>query len=1138
MKFIHQKPHHPGSLTRSFLLAALVLGLLVPFVGSTAQAEWQLRRKDRWSRISKRLEAMLLARPESGYALKQIMRHYRKKGGTKALLKRLHFLQKKRPNSLNITQAIALIYLKSQRYQKAIRLLKFLKSRKTSKAKSMRLHEYLGKAYLRQSQWKKARRIFLKLLAQTPAPGKKASRSQKAQRLRILQLLLQLSERQRQWKLATIYGEQILQLNPKNVQMRLRLAQFLKLQGRPKEAIQQLQRSLKRLPRTQRPSLYKELAVYHLQANDFAKSLKAIQIARSQLAPRHWLHRELLVLEIQVHRKQGTLLSLVQIFEKKAKRNKRLYLPKIAEIQKELGLSQAALRTYEKLFKQFPAHPHFDKAIQLLFKEKRYQTALTWLKKQQKRTPKNALLRLRLIETHHLMSNRYYRDILFRQSIDKEKKNARFLQKLSKKSAPWKTLPLSLQKDLFRTLCALPPPRASCYQRWGRILWRSGDAIKAWSVWEKLRTIYPKQASDLFLLVKLYKEFGSRRPPNRHFRYRYRTPPRRYRYPRRYRHRYRRRYPYRYRRRTKRWPPKPKRNLYHHAIEPLLREILVLAPYHYRARLMLANLLRKKQKPAEAQKHFRLILGKASGPSLLRQAMHGLIQNTVKQYGYASAARLFRQNYILSPFQKQHREILLAFHIRYKNRGAANQILRESLTLFPKNLTLHRIAYEQNRGNRQGLLHLKQMILLNRLFSISNIKEYIRLSHTFRQNQTLLPFLRKLSKDRWPYTAEIWKFYGAESLKQGDAKQAEVAYRKALLLKPNPPLYRLGLAKSYQKRAMWKLAFQFLQKPPLPKKKKAQNEWLTIFLQSGLKSGKSPIQLWKQLSKMASSNNLFSLRLLELLQSRSLGLSKKEKSQFLNYLLRKHTAVWHRLLLRHKSAKVRYQVLALLLHTGQGLSEILLYNLLRDQEPRIRGTAVIILSMQKNLQHYLTIEKMERSDRHYSVRIAASLAGTWLAGIYSQRTFAIVGRWGWLSDLALQLLQETPHQKIIPGMIGLYSTYQLHLRPQILRIFHRFPPNHIKKLQELLNGKAFLHKCFALYAKEFLEKTNDTPAKIKHAVSFIKINDRGLYRRCRHYRYNRKGGRKRRSNYRRIRIKPLRIPRNGRVKVNPYRPRP
>ena len=63
---------------------ALVGGLLL--LVSQVQADWKIRRSDRWEKIANRLLLMFTRRPQEGYALRRLLAHYKRRGGTGALL--------------------------------------------------------------------------------------------------------------------------------------------------------------------------------------------------------------------------------------------------------------------------------------------------------------------------------------------------------------------------------------------------------------------------------------------------------------------------------------------------------------------------------------------------------------------------------------------------------------------------------------------------------------------------------------------------------------------------------------------------------------------------------------------------------------------------------------------------------------------------------------------------------------------------------------------------------------------------------------------------------------------------------------------------------------------------------------------
>jgi len=1050
-RYQRDKERHSPCKVLCVVWWCIALGLLCVQVRH-AGADWKLKRTDRWEKIAQRLELMLIEKPAEGYALKRLLRHYRKKDLGR-LRKRLRVLQKRKGYRDRGTFALALVDLYTGAFTRAIQGFELLRQSKVWRGSRDKLLLALGKAYMRNNQQAKAEKALAEAIKGMPkGRGKRL----------ILRTLAQLSETMKRWQKAQTYYRAILAKKPSDVDAHLGLIRCLEQLKQPAAVIEQLKRMIPHTSKTRRPVHLKKLLQYQLQQKDYKDALSTLTRIRKQLSNAHWMQRELIEYELQLHTRQKTLPTLLAQIKQRAKTLPRQYLPYVGRVQQTLGLWTEALKTYKQLLKRYPKHPAFLKMIDLLLKRKRFPQALALLKEQQKRQPDEVTIPLRILTVLQETQAHIKRDQFIYELLQTQKTNKLLQYRMLELVKAWE-LPVNVQLALFQAYCSQKPMRASCFRQWGAYLWKKKRRQRAWEIWDKIREIKPTQASSLFDLAEIYYKHGR----------------------------------------------------YQKSI-PLLQQLLKGTPFHQKARLLLANIwLQKAKKPARALTLYRKLLSSTSNTGLQRKARRGIIQTTLKLYGYSSAFLLFQRDYFLHPFQKQPRQLLMAFYLRNSQRKASQRLLKESLSLFPDDVDFRRIALDVYKSQSHSLPHLRWLLLRGNPPS-GTLDQYVALSHKYKRQKQLLKTLQDLTK-QWPKDADYWEMLGKEASQQKRLKLAERAFQRAHNIKPNNLTIRMGYAALLARQKEYSRAYKLLRIPTPPKNTMQLTLWLARALSYAIKDKQDSKQLLQTLSRPFQTPGLFSLHMLESLKSLRKTLSAKRRHSIKKQLTQQGLPHWRKLALHHKHKDVRKQAL-FALWRAKKTTNTLLTRALQDKDPLVRSYAVILFAMISQPENYLRFEQLERYDRSYLVRAAASLAVSRLAGTHEVGPFYRAIQFPQLWELISLLMKEKPHLNHIRILSLMYNRSTTPQQDEeVLETFLAFSPKQIETLDRMLSR--YSTRCFAFRVLTYLrtQKKNVELSSAAHRISFNEGFLRRLCQKRKKWRWRR--GRRMRRHLRRRRFR-------------------
>lgn len=1036
--------------------------------------DWNIRRTDRWQKIERRLFALYTKNPQEGYALRRLLIHYRRKGGPKALLRRLYQRQQKQPKRWRLRLAEALIYLQIGRSEKALVLLEGLRKKLGTQKGAPDLRWPLARAYFRQQKWTKARKLY----ASVYRSSKSRSRTRK-----VLKALIQLDSQKGAWDQAIQWYKKLLKLQPRDVDLRINLARMYARLGKWPKAISTLRQAIPMTPVRRRPALWTKIVRFHLENKEYPQALKALSKARARLLRTHWLQNVLTELEIDAHRGQKTLPKLIKAYKQKAKRKPKEYLPLVARIHTELKQIDEALKAYEQLLEKHPKHPALKSAISLMLEHGRPKQALTWLRRKIKRVPDDQDAPIRLLTILHQQENTKARNKEAALLLKKKQPHA-FLEKLERLMLNWQEAARP-RLALYRILCTHQPQTASCFARWGELLWELKAYKKAWQAWEQIKDIKPKQQEHELLMARIYIEHERRKDGI-----------------------------------------------------PLLEALVQKTPKHVKAWQLLARAHAAEKHIQKAIKAYNKLLTVTRSLRLRQQSRSELLQLYHKLYSPTMTAQMLRRTYLLAPFEPSVVKMLIAYHLtrrkliytlhrrrrrrrryirgRWRRRHRLHsyryrlhhryyrymrgrryrrsykmvlpkwvkQLLQRSLTGYPKDPEFHLLALRLYKNKPQAWTHLKKLVWLDK----SQTEEYIRqlrsLAKKHKKEPKLLALLQKLS-ERWPYQAPLWGHLGRTALEQGQTTLGCKAYQRAASLAPRELLYRLGQARCDAAHQRWRVAYQRLLKLPHPHTGTLRTEWLNELTRFGLETGIELETLLKTFQRTLARPHLSVMQIISALQRKKDFVLQPKKRKQLSQLVHRAWRLWKHILLKERSPIHRAKALYFLHFGPKDKVTPLFQKALKDSHSLVRGSAIIGLGLRKQKQFFYLVDQMERTDAGYEARAAAKLAGMLMLGRFQLKIYRYVMRWRSLHPWIMLALQHQTSQIPYRGMSMLAQLYirgHIDQRWKLMEQLDNMTINATIWLGKMRSNRYY--RCFAFDGLTHLQRKQAHPSLRQTAMLY------------------------------------------------------
>lgn len=322
------------------LLAPLSLLLCV----STAQADdWSVKRSPFDARLVGRYKSLLERRPNDGYALAKLIKLYRRHRTVGALLKEYRSKAKARPKSFALQVIAGHLHRRAGDSKRAI---EYYERAAKLRPKSPTVPAALGALYRRSGESVKAQEAYKRALALASA---------KRLRKRYLRALANMALARRDLSAARAYFAQLVQLDPRNVLLRIEFAQSLARARLNKEAVAQYQKILARSRETStRANVLKEIGALYHKMGKSEQAITTYRKAMSLAARGHYLRRELTDRIISIYREKEDLKSLIAHYDKKWKRRGAFEWGVLGKLYDETGDEKRAIAAYRAALKRSP----------------------------------------------------------------------------------------------------------------------------------------------------------------------------------------------------------------------------------------------------------------------------------------------------------------------------------------------------------------------------------------------------------------------------------------------------------------------------------------------------------------------------------------------------------------------------------------------------------------------------------------------------------------------------------------------------------------------------------------------------------------------------------------------------------------
>lgn len=1086
---IHKARHTawPISLFWSFLFFCL---LPLPL----SHAEWNVRRTDRWRKIADRLFSLYTAQPKEGYALRRLLVHYRRKGGPNAILKRIYQRQQTQPKNWRLQLATALVHLYIGKYKQALASLHDLQRKLPPKTtKTIDFDWYLARAHFREQNWKQARFHYNKL--------RKRAKT-KARRRKIYLALIQLDTKRGKWNTAIKWYQGYLKLQPRDVSMWLGLARTHARREQWKPAIAALKKALRYATQRRKPQLWSRLIRYYLTTKQYDKALDAIAKTRRLLVSTHWMQSTLLALEQETHRNRGTLPQLIKEYAKRAKKRPKQYLPLQAQLLAEQKQTTQAIAIYRTLFKRYPTHPAFPTAIRILREQRKYPLAIQWLRRRLTHLKDDETSAILLVTILHQTRDIKARNNTVKTLVKQFAKDDIFLGKLARTMEPWKQA-LSLRNMIYATLCQRQPQRASCFRKWGELLWAHRNKHRAWTVWNRIKRIKPPQADNWFTLAQIYTQHG-----------------------------------------------KPRQSI------PLLKQVLHTAPKHVKGHLLLARMYTRINQPRQAFSTYRKLILLTRSLTIRSQARNEMLFAMHKLYHPQTIALRLKRNALLHPFEAEPQKQLLTFHFRrktrvllpnrtngnwrfrhrrrryrrgrwrrrhrrgryyrYFRRGRAyfrrrnqryvyrvspptwiRQLLQRSLKQFAGDPEFHLLALTLHQDQMKAWPHLTYLLRNEPTRTTQYLKQLQQLANRHDKANDLLNVIKTLCERR-PGQAIYWGTLGKLALRHNQPQLGCKAYQRATSIAPKDLRFRLGTANCLGAQKQWRKAYQTLLTLPHPHKTPLRQQWLKRLTIYGLRTGTPLSQLLLTFRRTLSQPQRSIMHVLyELLQQPEAMHAPKTYKE-LQKLVREGWPFWKFVLQYERSVKDKARALYFLHFAPKAVLFPLLEQATKSPHPPVRAGALLSIALHNHKQLFYLIEKYEQTSRHYTVKRAAKLAAHIMTQPFSMRAhyyaFSSPSIRPW-SILALQSQGQHITYGQMKELARLYGYADRAQRYQIMRIVDQLTVNAIVWL-----GKARTHtqhRCFAFDAIKHL-KRKQAPSHLRPTAEVYRVYPAIYKQHCRH----------------------------------------
>ncbi len=325
------------------LSAALMVGTIQPGL-ALAQDDWSVKRDPFDKRIVARYKRLLAKNPNDRGALDKLVKLYQRHRSVDKLVSEYEAAAAKSPAFATLV-VLGHLYLDRGEADKALAQYEHAAA---LEPKDAAVHAAIGALHMRAGNAAQARAAYERALPLARGPQKKP----------VLRALADLALGAKDIDAARRYFDAYIALEPKNVQLRVELAEALTAHGLHDEAIEVLVDVEKRV-RTD-PARRVEIvarigAIYEAMGKDDA-AIREYRRAMSMTKRGYYLRRELIERVIEIHRRRQDLGALVTHYERTWKPSSRGHLEwdVLARLYEETGNQEKAIAAYRKAVAKAP----------------------------------------------------------------------------------------------------------------------------------------------------------------------------------------------------------------------------------------------------------------------------------------------------------------------------------------------------------------------------------------------------------------------------------------------------------------------------------------------------------------------------------------------------------------------------------------------------------------------------------------------------------------------------------------------------------------------------------------------------------------------------------------------------------------
>ncbi len=485
---------------RRWLAVATLLGVAGTL---TAVAPRPAKADDDWSvtkdpfnlTIVNRYKALLFKNPEDGMALRKLLELYGKYRSVDLLLKEM--TKKAGPaEPWQVDQIIGHI----QRAQKNDAEALAAYQRAAAKAPAQwTIHHAIGELHRRRREWAEARAALDKALSGAKGDDRK----------QILRTLADLALDSKDIARARVLFDELIQLDPKNVQVRRDFAEALARHDLHKEALAEFQKAeaLVRGDSATRAELMSRIGEEQAKTGDDDAAVKTWRDAMALTVKGHWLRKQLTEKIVEVYRKKEQLRSLVEAYEKEWSVGSRGFFEwdVLARLHEELGDQDKALAAYRAAAKAAPQELETRRRlIALLERAGHGDEALKEYEAVIKVAPGEPKFQLDLAERYWKLGKRKEALALAQAMRARFAGDPGVHAALADLFSRWGK-PAEALKE-YEALVRVEPEDEGHLVDLGEQHYQRGDKAKAIAIWKRL--LAKKTAESLARLAEVYAEHG------------------------------------------------------------------------------------------------------------------------------------------------------------------------------------------------------------------------------------------------------------------------------------------------------------------------------------------------------------------------------------------------------------------------------------------------------------------------------------------------------------------------------------------------------------------------------------------------------------------------------------------------------